>query len=501
MSRWFASLMPSATRILACCSFLVLLAVPVIAQGATLVSDKSDYPPGATAVLTGAGFGAGETMTLQVLHADGSPSNGLAHDAWYVVADVEGAFVTTWRVCEDDCVGALLRATAIGQTSGSEASCLFTDAPCVGAANLDQARNGAQSSVVSPVDMQNGNLGAQQSHYVEGQSVPYRAVLTDLPVGESITLTLGFDIKHSNRHALDYLTHYDRLQPHTYGSHVTKETIDPLIGLVGFPVTFTTFPIPAPTSVNSPVLGQPTASFIALPAAEKLMTLYGGTITAIAYVNQGDLTATQSEARVNVTFTPTNTKAVLAWGGHIGSRAYWGFDGSGTPRSAGGISGSPYHMRLIDWVSVNPPPCLSNLGNQDRSPLGWGGRSSSDVRNHRKYLGLLRDDEQLLGRHGRRVRHVPVVAPQQLLRGFDLGKQYGIFRVGALRHGGQLHGKGGNQRERIHDHLLAACDSHPRRADFRGASASEHDCVSGDAELCDGVRDGRLRPGTGGDVC
>ncbi len=51
--------------------------------------------------------------------------------------------------------------------------------------------------------------------------------------------------------------------------------------------------------------------------------------------------------------------AVLSWGGHIGSRQDWGFT-NGVPNSAGGISGSPYHMRLISWN-------LSNLGNQDRS--------------------------------------------------------------------------------------------------------------------------------------
>ncbi len=366
MSRCLAALRTLGTRFFGVASVLLLLAVPAIAQSASLTSDKGDYPPGATAELTGAGFQPGETVTLQVLHADGSPSNGADHDPWYVVADAQGGFVTTWHVCEDDCVGEELRATAIGQASGISGSCLFTDAPCVGAANLDQARNGGQAGPVSPVDMQNGNLGSQQSHYVEGQSVPYRAVLTDLPIGESLTITLGFDIKHSNRHALDYLTHYNRMQPHTYASHITPETVDPLVGLVGFPVTFSTFPIPAPTSVSSPVLGQPTASFNALPAAERLMTLYGGTITAIVYLNQGNLTAAQSEAQVNVTFTPTSNKAVLAWGGHIGTRLDWGFV-AGVPRSAGGISGSPYHMRLKSWINNDDPPCLSNLGNQDRS--------------------------------------------------------------------------------------------------------------------------------------
>ena len=48
----------------------------------------------------------------------------------------------------------------------------------------------------------------------------------------------------------------------------------------------------------------------------------------------------------------------FAWGGHIGSRLDWGFT-NGVPNSAGGISGSPYHTRLLELDGSG--------GNQDRS--------------------------------------------------------------------------------------------------------------------------------------
>src|SRR5262245_9402640 len=110
--------------------FAVLgLAGAAAAQGAaTLTSDAGDYPPGATATLTGAGFGAGDTVTLLVVHADGSPSTGAEHTPWEVVADANGGFVTTWHVCEDDCVGQTLLATADGLPSGEHADTTFTDA-------------------------------------------------------------------------------------------------------------------------------------------------------------------------------------------------------------------------------------------------------------------------------------------------------------------------------------------------------------------------------------
>src|SRR5436190_12587827 len=68
-----------------------------------VITDKSDYLPGSTANITGLGFQPGETVALQVLHADGRPSDGEDHEPWPVVADESGAFQSTWHVCEDDC--------------------------------------------------------------------------------------------------------------------------------------------------------------------------------------------------------------------------------------------------------------------------------------------------------------------------------------------------------------------------------------------------------------
>ena len=112
------------------------------------------------------------------------------------------------------------------------------------AANLDQVRNGAAGSPVDPGDWVNGNLGEQQAHYIEGYSVPYRAVLTDMPLATEVRLILGYDIKHSDKHALDFLTHFNRIddpEHQTVFGH-PPETIDPLIGVTGVSATVTTSP-------------------------------------------------------------------------------------------------------------------------------------------------------------------------------------------------------------------------------------------------------------------
>ena len=107
------------------------------------------------------------------------------------------------------------------------------------AANLDQYQNGPFDTPINTcTNWVNGNAGEQNAHYIEGWSIPYRCVMTDLPLNTSITLTLGYDIRHSNKNALDYQTYYNRLSPHDSfcdSSHNSPECVTPDAG------TFSTF--------------------------------------------------------------------------------------------------------------------------------------------------------------------------------------------------------------------------------------------------------------------
>ena len=237
------------------------------------------------------------------------------------------------------------------------------NANAAASANLNQARNGTDLSPTSPMNWVNGNVGIDQGHYNEEMSAPFQCIMTGLTAGVQVTLVIGYDVRNSSKNAYDYLTHYNRILPHNFASHSTPETIDPLINTgLASTTPYTTYPIPAPSSSGSTVPGQPSTSFNSLPAAERLMVLYNGTIDTIYYVSQGSLTASNSETKIAVTFTPATSTLVLVWGGHIGSRNDWGYT-MGLPNSAGGISGSPFHMRLVSWT-------INNLGNQDRSLAG-----------------------------------------------------------------------------------------------------------------------------------
>lgn len=101
---------------------------------ATVGTDLSDYEPAATALISGSGYGVGETISVQILHADGT-TGGAGHDAWNVTdggdGDLDGAldgnFQTSWYVDPDDSVGSTFTLTATGLSSGETASATFTD--------------------------------------------------------------------------------------------------------------------------------------------------------------------------------------------------------------------------------------------------------------------------------------------------------------------------------------------------------------------------------------
>jgi hypothetical protein len=182
-------------------------------------------------------------------------------------------------------------------------------------------------------------------------------ILSNLSITVTHELIIEWDIRQGSKNALDYITSVDQLQPHSQfvPSH-SQETVNPLEGLAG---TFTgpsmfAIPVPIPT-----LGGQPQASFAALPAAKRVMWIYNGAITELAYINNadgnlGDLAATQSATRLRIRFTASSSNVVIAWGGHIASASDWS-----AGNSASSINGSPYHTRLFSLDGSG--------GNQDRS--------------------------------------------------------------------------------------------------------------------------------------
>src|SRR6185312_7434460 len=113
---------------------ITLSSVNAFSQTATIKTDQLDYPPGSTVIITGTGFQAGETVTLQVLHdpTGGDDATDPSHLPWTVIADGSGNVSSTWTVPADaDELGATLKLTAVGQSSGFIAEWVFTDASSI----------------------------------------------------------------------------------------------------------------------------------------------------------------------------------------------------------------------------------------------------------------------------------------------------------------------------------------------------------------------------------
>ena len=107
-------------------------------------------------------------------------------------------------------------------------------------ADIEQCRNGtfAAPQQCTGSAWQTGNAGASNSHYREGDSVPFRAKLINLSTSGSHTLVIEYDTIDNGAHAYDYLTAYNR----------TESTAEPCSGIVPC-AGGSSFPIPADTTI------------------------------------------------------------------------------------------------------------------------------------------------------------------------------------------------------------------------------------------------------------
>jgi len=227
------------------------------------------------------------------------------------------------------------------------------------AATLNQIRNGRYDAPISPANWVNGNVNSSQAHMVEGYSLPYRVAMTNMPVGTVVTLILEYDTRHSGANAIDYLTGYNNLEPHMEFWGHPAEVINPLLGYPQLAsATENQIPIDPPQNMPTNTFFN---NFMAANTGLNYMSLWGAAPfgDSFEYVSEGPLTDDVSSTRFLVRFTVEQSTVVLSWGGHIAKWDDWEPFGE---ISAGGINGSPYHTRTINWDIPK-----NNLGNQDRS--------------------------------------------------------------------------------------------------------------------------------------
>lgn len=279
------------------------------AGSATLTTNKADYAPTDTAIITGAGFKPHVSYALTVSSNDPPATSTTAQ----VQADAAGTIYYAYQLDgtyrPNYSVIVKLGSTVVATTT-------FTD----GNTNLDQYANSPSNS------WQNGNLNSSNSSYREGDSVPFREDITGLSSGTH-TIHLNYDFSNGSARGYDFLTNYDR-----------TVSPNPCAGWSSICGSWADATVPADSGVGSfQIMSQHVRVYNATSASLGTYTLSSGTKDIV------------------LTFTTTNSEVILAWGGHLANPLNWGA-GNG----ASGFPGSSLHMRTQS---------LDNGGgnNQDRS--------------------------------------------------------------------------------------------------------------------------------------
>jgi hypothetical protein len=227
------------------------------------------------------------------------------------------------------------------------------------AADMDHCANGPITApeVCSNADAAgtnwgNGNLNSSGAHYREGESVPYRAVFTDLEPSSQYTITIAYDVAKDTKYAFDYWTTYDRTENGSFPSAGQANACGDVIAGCdpNAPTDFT--PI-----LDDPLINPPTGQIAGQ------VEIWGASFSGAefeytpAMVGDPDLGTATRFVRLTFTTDADGGTVVIAWAGHIATRADWGDN-----RSAIAINGSPYHMNFETFTG---PGGVIGVGAQD----------------------------------------------------------------------------------------------------------------------------------------
>lgn len=97
-----------------------------IAATPWVATDREDYAPGETVLVTGGGFEPNDAITMQVIHLTGAIPDGEGHGPYSITSDEAGQFAWSWFLHPDDSGNSTFLLTADG-AAGQHAEVTFTD--------------------------------------------------------------------------------------------------------------------------------------------------------------------------------------------------------------------------------------------------------------------------------------------------------------------------------------------------------------------------------------
>lgn len=266
--------------------------------------------------------------------------------------------------------------TVIGLAGLVGGSLLMAVAPAGAASSggysLYQCANGGKGTLAScsGTNYIHGALNPNNSHWAEGDFVPFQLRLTGLSAG-SYTVAVKYKTVDKGLHAYDYLGSFDATES-TSPTPTARDangnnpcsTVIPSCDPTK-PTDTASIPAADLSQVNSTCHATVNSFQPASPTGKfSLWGPSGSSLGVVAFespLNQptqtgGSVSACYTIVDVPVTVGPGGGSLVLAWSGHVAAAADWGPN-----TGAGGISGDPYHM-FVDHVTG-----LSATGSQDRA--------------------------------------------------------------------------------------------------------------------------------------
>ncbi|MDH3530242.1 MAG: carboxypeptidase-like regulatory domain-containing protein [Acidobacteriota bacterium] len=329
-----------------------------------IASDKGNYQTDEVVDIAGVEFLSYERVRVTAKYVDLNLKQEILLSSWDAFADVKGRISTDWRVIDVNGGGTRIVIEAKGTITGLGSKIEIINAPLAGEAlSMNQCGNDPTSTNCdgsSPAGWTGGLVGNANSNYLVGDSISYRAVMSDLNPAATYSFTIKYDTTKSGKNAIDYLTSYNRT---VTGSNPCRDsgTANPTAFCSGAPDDTETIPLDdVVTRGRDLTLGTPDD----ITKAPGVFSLWGGVITGVSGYTYTDSSGTfpngTSVTRITVTFDPSGTSAVLAWGGHIATDANWG-----TGNGAQNLPGSPYHTS--NGGLVNNLDLTSVTGSQDLS--------------------------------------------------------------------------------------------------------------------------------------
>ncbi|NNE66900.1 MAG: carboxypeptidase regulatory-like domain-containing protein [Pyrinomonadaceae bacterium] len=313
-------------------------------RSTVIAADKRSYGSNDIVDIAGVGFSSFERVRLSASIRDKNLKAPIMLGRWDSYADIEGRISTEWKVVDINTPNTVLTLTARGTISGVETKTDVTILPEAGEAltmeqcansnatpqNLDCDGSGSEGWV-------SGNVNASKAKYFEGDSLVYRARMSNLTIGTSYKFTIQYDTSKNGKNALDYLTTYNRTITDANPCRDSGTANDNFYCTEAGPTDTIAIPVDSNVTNGRDTVNGTTDDIVQVPGD---ITIWDGTFTAISgYTYSGDTPWTGTAVTtLTVTFTADATTAVVAWAGHIASRTDWG-----QGNAAVDITGSPYH--------------------------------------------------------------------------------------------------------------------------------------------------------------